>query len=368
LDFRPYTAELVQSVKAFNQRLREGGHLGTFFPETNVPNYPKQANTDIYQERFLLLHDGQVRGGYVLTHQSFFIRGRRVPITCGPQLALSEGVVNPHYGTFGVLILEDALARHPLMYGLGMSGIDGPLSKLMGAMGWTLYRVPLYFKVVKPSRFLANISYLRKRRGQRIALDFLRYTGLGHIGIWVAQNRMTNPESSIRCETFQEFEDWADELWEQSTDEYSWISLRDSKTLNVIYPPHEKRFLRLKVSRGHRPLGWVVMRDDQMSGDKRFGNMRAGLIMDCLAGAEHASSVVQAATRHLENRGVDLILSNQASAVWCNALSMNGFLAGPSTFALGLSQDLAEKLRPFQLTKDNVHINRGNGHGPILKW
>jgi hypothetical protein len=368
LEFQTYTPELVPAVKAFNLRLLQRSFCDTLFPETHVPSYPKRPDTDIYQERFLLLHDAQVRGGYVLTHQSFVINGEQVRIACGPQLALSEGIVDPRYGTFGVLIVEDALDRQRLMYGLGMSGMQGPLTRLMGAMGWKLHSIPFYFKVVKPSRFLANINYVRTSAMRRLALDLLRYTGMGQLAIRAAQLRTSMQNSSIQAETFDEFGSWADELWDQARNEYSFISLRDRRTLNIIYPTSEQRFLRLKVSLGPTPLGWAVMREDYASGDSRFGDMRVGVIMDCLARREHASYVIHTATKYLKHRGVDLIWSNQANDEWCKALSATGFLRGPSTFVLGLSPDLYEMLQPFEAIETNMHINRGNGHGPILEW
>lgn len=368
LEFRPYTVELVGSVKAFNQRLRDGGESTNYFPESHVPNYPKTADCELLQERFLLLHRGQVRGGYVLTHQFFWIRAKCELIACGPQLAVSEGIVDRRYGMFGVLLIEDAIARQPLMYGLGMAGMDGPLSKLMGEMGWTLLPVPFYFKVVRPDSFLANINYLRQQRKKRLAVELLRYTGMGWLGFQVAQFRLQKSRGCTQSHIFDRFESWADEIWERSREEYAMISHRDSKTLNLIYHPSEPRFLRMKVARGPETLGWAVMLDEQMSAHRRFGNMRVGFIMDCLAKRQHAKDIVRAAVEYLEKRGVDMIVTNQTHSDWKNALKGNGFLQGPSTTTLGLSPKLAEKLLPIELAMEGFHINRGNGHGPILKW
>jgi hypothetical protein len=63
-----------------------------------------------------------------------------------------------------------------------------------------------------------------------------------------------------------------------------------------------------------------------------------------------------------------MIVTNQTHSDWKNALKGNGFLEGPSTTTLGLSPKLAEKLLPIELAMEGFHINRGNGHGPILKW
>jgi hypothetical protein len=249
-----------------------------------------------------------------------------------------------------------------------MGGMQERLPKLMEAMGWKLHPVPFYFRVLKHMRFLANIKYLRRQQHRRLALDALRYTGLGGLGFRIAQFRIAMVDSSVHSQPFHSFEKWADELWDRTREEYSLISLRDSKTLNIIYPQTESRFLRLKVVRGKETLGWVVMRDTQLSRHKVFGDMRLGIIVDCLSRPEHALPVIQIATRYLEDRGVDMIVSNQASSAWCKALARSGFLNAPSTSILCLSPKLSERLYPFEVLQDNIHMNRGNGHGPVLEW
>src|SRR6266705_69741 len=110
------------------------------------------------------------------------------------------------------------------------------------------------------------------------------------------------------------------------------IAVRNSETLNILYPANSKRFLSYKVTRGGGVLGWVVLLDTPMHNDKYFGNLRVGSIVDCLALPENASAVIRAATRVLEERGADLIVSNQSHAAWSTALRNAGFVAGPSNF------------------------------------
>ena len=107
------------------------------------------------------------------------------------------------------------------------------------------------------------------------------------------------------------------------------------------------------------------MLDTQMSGHKQFGSMRVGSIVDCLASPADAAAVIRAATRFLETRGVDIIISNQSSSAWCKALAANGYLTGPSNFILALSPKLAESLTPLPEHKPAIHMNRGDGDGPI---
>jgi hypothetical protein len=131
-----------------------------------------------------------------------------------------------------------------------------------------------------------------------------------------------------------------------------------------------------------------VLLDTQMQGHKQFGDMRVGTIVDCLAPPESAGAVIRAAAGLLEQRGVDLIVSNQLHGAWCTALVESGFRAGPSNYLLALSPALAEaagggemrrqagvdRLKPVpplhlqgarRPTGAPFHFNRGDGDGPI---
>jgi hypothetical protein len=66
---------------------------------------------------------------------------------------------------------------------------------------------------------------------------------------------------------------------------------------------------------------------------------------------------VRAAASLLEQRGVDLIISNQSHAAWSQALLDAGFRTGPSNYLVALSPALAKA--------DQFHFNRGDGDGPI---
>jgi hypothetical protein len=93
--------------------------------------------------------------------------------------------------------------------------------------------------------------------------------------------------------------------------------------------------------------------------------MRVGSIVDCLAAPEDAVHVVNCATDFLQQRGVDILVTNQASSAWCGALAANGYLKGPSNFILALSPQLVHRLLPLKHHAAHIHMNRGDGDGPI---
>jgi hypothetical protein len=363
---QPYTEDLVPAVKSFNERLRAGGQAYWSLPESHVTKLPRLPNRNPYEELFVVVDGTEIRGGYLLTHRRFALQGRTMSVACGPQISVSEGIVNRRYGMLGAVQARDAFERQPVMYALGIGGISEPLAMLLAAMRWTLFAVPFYFRVVSPSKLLANITYLRHSRSGGMTLELLRYSGLGSIGIRAAQLRLPR---SVRVEAHvvAEFGAWADAIWEQCNCHYYFVAARDGGTLNLLYPPSDARFLRLRISRAGEDLGWVVMLDMQMSEHRYFGNMRVGVIVDCLAAPRNAYHLVTSATRLLESRGVDLIVTNQLNSAWCKAFFCAGFLKGPSNFILALSPMLADKFRPLKATKNSIHMTRGDGED-IAVW
>jgi hypothetical protein len=365
MEVRPYTSDLEPGVKAFNLRLRAGGEQYWSFPESHVPPFPKIPDVNPCQELFLVCDREEVHGGYLLTHFQFSIRGESKWISCGPQLSLSEGIVDHSYNAIGAINLRDALKKQPLLYGLGIGGFSQPQARLLAAMKWPLHPVPFFFKVVNPGRFFANIEYLRKNQNLRLMLDLARYSGVGWAAVRLAHFRLWTQNGSTMLEIIPEFGTWADGLWNNCKNSYSLVALRDALTLNRLYPASDPRFLRLRISDRDKLLGWAVVLDTQMFRHKQFGGMRVGSIADCLAEPENAGAVVRHSTSFLEQRGVDLIVSNQMSSAWGKAFLSAGYLRGPTNFILALSPLLAGRLEPLKCSLEKIHMNRGDGDGPI---
>jgi hypothetical protein len=310
------------------------------------------------------VEDGAVRGGYLLLMREFFLGGRvRTVAHC--RLPVSEGLIDRAYSSVGMRLLRSAVQQQPLVFALGMGGMHNPLPRLLDALGWRLWPVPFYFKAIRPTRCLRQIQALRASTIRRVLTDTAAATGLGWIGLKTVQTLRSRAHGAVRCETVTEFGAWADEIWEDCAKQYAMIATRDSRTLNQMYPASSARFIRLRAKDGGRMSGWVVVLDTQMYGDRHFGNLRVGTIADCLAPPEFVSTSILAATRALQERGVDLIISNQMHVDWGAALRRAGFLRGPSNFIFAASKQLAEALSPFEAACRRSHMNRGDGDGPV---
>jgi hypothetical protein len=376
LQILPYAEEAVPAVREFNQRLLAGGAVADLqFPETPHPGWMPGM------ELFLAVEDSMVRGGYILRRQMFSVGGA----TLGAvhyRLPLSEGIVNRSYAHLGLRMVRDALSREPRLYAMGMGGWCNPLPEMLRRLGWTMSIVPFHFKVVHPFRFLRHIRALRASPLRRAVLDAAAFTGAGWLGMkafGMAFDLALGPECRLPpapVDLAAGFAPWADEVWERSRPAYALLAQRDAATLDQLYPPSDARFLRVRAADG-----WAVLLDTQMQNHKQFGDMRVGSIVDCLAPPESATALIRACASLLEQRGVDLIVSNQLHTAWSRALVESGFREGPSNFLLALSPALAEAAgvgfdRSLTVAAPmahaaggaediRFHINRGDGDGPI---
>ena len=361
-----YTEEWNRAVAEFNRRVLPA-NAPFQVPETPAPLWlPKRGDQKPYQEVFLMVEDDCVRGAYTFKHQEFSV-GRCVLEVGMCRMPISEGVVDKRYSMVGPMLIKDALRRQPMLYGLGIGNLEVVVARIVLSMGWRVIRVvPFFFKVRNGFQFLRNIQYLRTTRLRQWLLDAAAYTGLGWAGTRIADAVLTrNGHRAVTVEQVGEFSAWADGVWQTCQSQYSMAAVRDARVLNILYPPDDIRFIRLKILDGRHVAGWAVLLDTVMADDKYFGNMRVGSIVDCLALPEDANTVMYAAARFLEDRGVDLLLSNQNHPAWCEGLKMAGFVEGPSNFFFVASKALSKLLNEIDPAGTAIHLNRGDGDGPI---
>lgn len=367
IEIKEYTPDLIPYVREFNLRLKARG-VDIAFPETNVLAWlPKVGDRKIFREPFLAIeNENIVRGAYILKNQEFYVKGNLCKLG-NLQLPLSEGIIDKKYNMLGMQLLIDAQKREPRLFALGIGSYEDPLTQILKALGWNLYSIPFYFKINHPFRFLKEIRFLRKSPFHQAVLNISAYSGLGWLGI-KSVNLLKTSKTSFERVWYEEtntFSDWCDELWHRSKDHYSLIAVRDAYVLQILYPENNLRFIRLKIWEGSNVIGWAVVLDTPMANHKHFGAMRLGSIIDCLSLPSDAAKVVCSATKFLENRGVDLIVSNQSHVSWCTAMEKAGYLRGPSNYIFATARKLSELLSPFEKTKKYLHINRGDGDGPV---
>lgn len=363
------TDEYIPAVKAFNSRLtRAGVPFDLRFPESSLSDWlPKIGQRRLYQENFVVLEDGVVRGGYRVKHQDFSVRGRIFPIDCF-HWPMSEAVIDKAYSWVFTLMLRHVQRTQPFLYSLGMGGGAKTLiPRILNAAGWRTRTLPFFFKVNHATRFLREVQAIRTTASRRWLADTAAWSGIGALAIKTIQGVRTTrcSRATEEAQRVRGFTGWADGVWKDCKDRYAMLAVRDSESLNLLYPASSERFLSYRISRGNHTIGWAVLLDTQMRDNKYFGNMRVGTILDCLALPEDSCALVREATRILEESGVDLTVSNQSQSDWCAAFRGAGFFSGPSNFSFGVSRDLGHLLSPFESVAAQVHMTRGDGEGPL---
>ena len=366
-----YRPEHEPAVAEFNQRLRQAGEdENMVFYRWAEPRWlPRTADSRIYNEFFVAVDGGIVRGGYALkTQEFFFLDGQIRPIGYYHH-PLSEGIVNKAHAIVGTLLLRDAMQRAPLLYCLGMGGYDRPLPQMLVRLGWAHCLVPFFFRVVNPSRFLRNMQTLGSSPSRKFLLDLAAYSGAGWAGskLFQAYRALGAPRSlAAECCEVGSFEaaevgESLQSLWAQARQTCSFMAVRDANALRTLYPPAQSHLIRIVIRRKGSAIGWAVVGERRK--DAKYGNMRVGSVVDCFALPGELFSVVRGATETLERRGFDLILSNQSHQAWAEAFRAAGYLPGPSNFIFAASKKLAELLAPFEEVRPQMHLTRADGDG-----
>ena len=368
---QPYRPEHEPAVADFNERLRQAGQdENMVFYRWAEPRWlPHSSQSSIYNDFFVAVDNGIVRGGYALKTQEFFFPDGQTRSIGYYHHPLSEGIVNKAHAIVGTLLLRDAMQRAPLLYCLGMGGYDNPLPQMLLLLGWTHCLVPFLFRVIHPARFLKNMQTLRTGPLREFFMDVAAYTGAGWAGSKLFQGYRDVLAPPFRkmgsCEVVS-FDaapvgDALQSVWEQSRQSCSLTAVRDASALRILYPPEQTHLTRLLVKRNGSPIGWAIVGERRK--DAKYGDMRVGSVVDCFALPGENLSIVRCATKTLERQGFDLILSNQSHLAWCAAFKAAGYLSGPSTFLFAASKKLAGLLAPFDENRPRMHLTRSDGDG-----
>ena len=174
---------------------------------------------------------------------------------------------------------------------------------------------------------------------------------------WMASRRYS-------IEPVTEWGPWVDPLWEQFRTHCSFSVVRNSSTLDWIYPLGSGRVLAWVIKRNGRPVGWAAGLNTQMQDDRYFGNLRVGTVLDCVATPDAAVAAAWLVRGALARAGADLVLTNQQHLMWRQAFRQAGFFAGPSNYLLGISKRLVEESSRGG-GRDAIHVTRGDGDGRI---
>src|SRR6202165_6045988 len=108
---QPYRPEHEPAVADFNQRLRQAlEDENLVFYRWAQPRWlPRTAESRIYNDFFVAVDDGIVRGGYALKTQEFFFPDGQMRSIGSYHHTLSEGIVDKSHAMVGTLLLLAAM-------------------------------------------------------------------------------------------------------------------------------------------------------------------------------------------------------------------------------------------------------------------
>jgi hypothetical protein len=358
----PLTEDLLAAARAFNARVRSAAPF--LLPET-VParqSAAGQAPQAITWTHYLALDDAAVRGGFLLMDQPAWIHGE-VRRASNSQSLLSEGIRDRKYGVVSVHMLKYIEQRAPYAFMVGMGDAQQPLPRLLQGAGWTLRPVPFFFRVCHVRNFLREMRVFRQKSLWRMAAGAASVSGAGWMGIRLLQARPGAGRRRGQVERVTSWGPWAGEIWQQYRAACSFAVVRDRSTLDLLYPLDERVSAGV-IRQGATLIGWAAWLITAMRDDQHFGNLRVATILDCVAAPESAGVCASSITRHLEQSGADLVITNQAHSLWQAAFRRAGFLSAASNYLLATSKELTAAIAAGG-GEQRVHLTRGDGDGRI---
>jgi hypothetical protein len=362
-----YQASHEPAVRAFNDRMRSADAWHFRLPETAPAANPHTPAPGIEFRHFVVVDDdGEVRGGYFIRTQPFYIRGQ-VHDVGHYNAPLSEGIADKRYTVVGAVMLAHALREQPLLFAMGMGSMDRPLPRMLRAMGWPILETPFYFLILNAGRFLRNIGPLRVQKGRRVAADALAFSGLGGLALKSIQRARTRSRFDGRYvqHPIEDFSEWADRIWQASAEQYSLSAVRTADYLRFIYPRADSLYYGVRLTADDAPAGWVQMLDCQPRDRSYFGAMRVAALVDGVGWPAAIPSLIHSAVAAARARNADIVISNQMHRDWTSALKAAGFWKGPSNYLLALSRELRQLLEPMEEALPRIHFNRGDGDGRV---
>ncbi|MBU0983314.1 MAG: hypothetical protein KKA42_05560 [candidate division Zixibacteria bacterium] len=366
MEIRKHSPAHAAGIAAFS--LQPAAHgAAQLIDASSGSNWPPgESDGTLYQESFLAIEDtDSVQGGYTLRCRPFVLNGEPTIIGQLCRVGWTDRDDRP-----GALdnIIADAVNRRPLLFALGAGGPDQPLHRCLADHGWEVVRVPFYFRIVKARQFLRNVTYLRTNILKRIGLDLVAFSGLGSLALRYVHSDLKAANTragQMTVEVVDRFDSWADDLWHEAAPSFDLAGVRDLRTLPVLYPDHDQRFVRLLFSSEYRPVGWAVCVGTQLKEHSQFGNMRIGSIVDAVVKPPHVSAALAAAAKFLAKLDIDLVISSQTHQDYCIALEQNALRSGPSNLTLAISPELVKALDPFDIKVALSLFSRGDGDDPF---
>jgi hypothetical protein len=355
-----------EMVGRFNQRLSAGGIAYGLPGDYRLPGerLHRPPGFPVFRELAIITDGSEMRAGVLMQHGAFFISGESRPF-CWLQLPLSEVLIDAQYSGAFLSLMGEIRSRRPFLASLGIGSLEERWARFMVRMGWKHQEVPFVFYPVRPGKVLTGIRQFRRSWKLRLPALAAARSGVGAaFGAGLAVHRaVTGLGHSYVSEVVPGFERWADLVFRDNVGKYGATPLRDAAALNILYPPEDTRYTRLRIRQGGRDIGWVLLVNARMTAHKYFGDLHVGTIVTGFGDPAAARTLVHAGLRHLAGLGVDLVVANWSHRSWVGACRGLGFLPGPSNFIFFVSPAGSPLLEPG-CPLAGIHLSRGDCDSP----
>ncbi|MGA8029550.1 MAG: hypothetical protein WB992_20600 [Bryobacteraceae bacterium] len=360
LHFVPLAEQHLTAVRAFNQRMREGGAATDFLLPEDLSKNSSDAGAPIQQNQFIAVDEGQVRGGVIEMNQPGWLNGHSIRAH-NHQSPLSEGLIDRRNAMVAWQMIRFLEERSDAAFGVGMGSVDHRWSQLLRKCEWSVRPVPFLFRVHRAGAFWRELPMLHSTGTRDLFARVAAVTGIGALALAIPQLRKTRMNGSIQQQ--DSWGDWADRIWERVRDQCSFAVQRNREVLDMLYPTDDPRLMILLIEKGGEPVGWAVCMEARLKNERFFGNLRVFAILDCVALPGSMAVTAALADRELALSGADLVFVNHSHAAWVRAFRAAGFLTARSNYMLAMSKTLTEAIHAQPGGDESIHITRGDGDG-----
>jgi hypothetical protein len=357
----------LAAVDRLNNRLKAGGRTEEMPLNLALPGEARYRPEGFpIHRRMIIAEDGQeVRAAMMLCHHNIFIHSDSRDF-CWTKMPLSEGIIDVKYSLAIIQVMKKAMDYQPFLMGLGAGTHKSEGYRFFAKLRWRCQSVPFFFYPVRVSNVLRDLSYLKSNPRLRFGALMGVYSGVGACvsGLLALRRKLFTSLSGFEVSGVESFDGWADRIFARSISEYPVAIRSDATSLNIVYPPDDHRYIRLRVcrKRAKHDVGWIVVASKQMSDNHYFGDLKVGTLVDGFGQLEDVPALVAAGLSHLVGIGVDIIVANFSHEAWGEACRKSGMFSGPSNFHIFVSPKggpVLEESCPLHQT----HLARGHSDG-----
>ena len=115
-------------------------------------------------------------------------------------------------------------------------------------------------------------------------------------GLLALRRKLLTNLSGYETSVVEGFDEWADQLFANALAQYPVAIRSDADALNIVYPPDDQRYTRLRIQRKgtKTDVGWIVVASKQMRDNHYFGNLQVGTLVDGFGRTEDVAALIAA--------------------------------------------------------------------------